>query len=327
MSDTEVFPPVARSTLQRVIRSYVYKQYEDDDDLQGFVAAQNYLAQRWLDDFNNLNPAVWSALSGSLLDWIGAGVYGIRRPTLSYQKPAPSGAGAGPYATMPYNTLAYNGGRLHPANLNPISYIPVTDDVYKRILTWHLYKGDGFQFSTRWLKRRIHRFLRGENGYLTPEDETYDVSLTFSGTTITATVTSNEIGIILQYAMMDGVLAIPFQFSVTVSPSVISFPNEVDGAFRAIADIRATATLQASISIISAVTASFSGNITTVRGSSLLAGTMAAAAGFSGDIIIRRANGTTAWPMSGAFNGTAGITTGNVNTRQTMGGIFPGEAG
>jgi hypothetical protein len=39
------------------------------------------------------------------------------------------------------------------------------DDLYRRILTWHFFKGDGNYFSTRFLKRRIWRFLYGTNGW------------------------------------------------------------------------------------------------------------------------------------------------------------------
>ena len=32
-------------------------------------------------------------------------------------------------------------------------------------MTWHLYKGDGKTFNTRWLKRRVMRFLTGAGQY------------------------------------------------------------------------------------------------------------------------------------------------------------------
>jgi len=43
-------------------------------------------------------------------------------------------------------------------------FYELPDDIFKRILTWNLYKGDGNRFSMRWLKRRIARFLFGVNG-------------------------------------------------------------------------------------------------------------------------------------------------------------------
>src|SRR5208283_808909 len=55
----------------------------------------------------------------------------------------------------------------------------VDDDVYKRCLTWHFYKGDGKYFSVRWLKRRVMRFLIGTNGSSPSIDQTYQISVTF----------------------------------------------------------------------------------------------------------------------------------------------------
>ncbi len=301
MSDT-TFPPTSQATLQSIIKSYIYKQYEDDDDLQTFVQAQNFLAQKWLDDFNFLNLPVWSLLSGDLLDWVAWGLYGIRRPVLSYQKPGQSAPGVGPYATMAYGTLDYAGGRLQPANTNPISYINVTDDIFQRILTWHLYKGDGNQFNTRWLKRRIHRFLNGTNGYLTPEDNTYDVSITSSGIAITIVVTSAEIGVALQYGVSDGVLALPFQYTYDVQPTGVIIPMGLVSRSRAATSIRAKAGVAGQLSTQVRAVAGISGvagfRPFTVPDPS---GVLAATAGIRADFNIRRANGTTLWFTSGVL--------------------------
>lgn len=327
MSGT-TFPPVGPTSLQALIgplRSYIYKQFEDDDDLQTFALAQNYLAQKWLDDFNNLNLPVWSALSGPLLDWVGYGLYGIQRPTLSYQKPAPSGAGAGPYNTMAYNTLPYNGGRLHPANTNPIAYLPVTDDIYKRILTWHLYSGDGYQFSTRWLKRRVHRFMNGANGFLTPEDNTYDVSITASGVAVTIKVSSNEIGTVLQYAVTDGVLALPFQFTFTVTPTVITFPDAAGGRLSAAAGISSSPIVTGLIAASSAAAAGISGSPAVLRGSNLLVGSLGAAAGMSGDAQVLHAGHVT-WTLAGTLAASAGIS-GTLAQQASLGGTLAATAG
>jgi len=328
MSGTASFPPSGPVTLQRLLPAYLYKQYEDDDDLQTFVAAQNYLAQKFQDDFNHLNLPIWSMLSGALLDWVGAGLYGIRRPVLSLQRAGPSGAGVGPYATFPYNTLEYAGGRLHPANINPVTYINVTDDIYKRILTWHLYKGDGFQFSTRWLKQRIHRFMNGPNGAIEFNDNTYDVSITATGTTFNIAVTQGDIGTVLQYAIADGVLPLPFQFSAVVDPSLPPIISDLAlfARLNTTVTIRARATLRASIVARLSVQAGFSGAIFVDRADLHLSATMAAQAGMSGEIIIRRANGSFEYPISGRLSVTAGFT-GRLNVRAPMGGVFPGTAG
>ncbi|HEY4153505.1 MAG TPA: hypothetical protein VGM38_09310 [Pseudolysinimonas sp.] len=325
MSDTTLFPPSGPVTFQTVIASYLYKQYEDDDDLQTFVASQNYLAQKWLDDFNNLNLPIWSALSGNLLDWVGAGLYGIQRPILSYQQPAPVGAGSGPYNTMPWNTSVYNGGRLHPANTNPVSYLPVTDDIYQRILTWHLYLGDGFQFSTKWLKRRVHRFINGSNGYLPIEDNTYDVSISATGTAVTIEVTENSIGTVFQYAVTDGVLALPFQFTYTVSPTIVTIPNTGGGALQGAAAIRGYYRVRGLSSATVAGAGGISGSISVLAGTRLLVATAAAVGSLSGDAAVLH-NGAVTWPLTGRVDGSGSVT-GRSNTRGAMGGILPGTAG
>jgi hypothetical protein len=55
--------------------------------------------------------------------------------------------------------------------------INTSDDLYRRIITWHFYKGDGKYFSIRWLKRRIWRFLYGPNGL--PPDYAVDPMLDY----------------------------------------------------------------------------------------------------------------------------------------------------
>jgi hypothetical protein len=42
--------------------------------------------------------------------------------------------------------------------------VTTTDDIYRRVLTWHFYKGDGNYFSMPFLKRRVWRFLYGQDG-------------------------------------------------------------------------------------------------------------------------------------------------------------------
>jgi hypothetical protein len=47
----------------------------------------------------------------------------------------------------------------------PVNRFITDDDTYRRILTWHFYKGDGKYCSTEWLKRRVWRFLYGKDGW------------------------------------------------------------------------------------------------------------------------------------------------------------------
>jgi hypothetical protein len=149
--------------LTKEIPSYLYQEYSDDEDLQGFVDAQNACQQDYVDTFNALNLPIYTGpiVAGKLLDWVGAGLYGMNRPALQSGLPNQLG---------PLNTWGPNW--LVPINelfqLAPGDIVITDDDLYRRILTWHLFKGDGNYFSIRWLKRRVWRFLYGTNG-TTPE--------------------------------------------------------------------------------------------------------------------------------------------------------------
>ena len=169
------FPPSNVTGLTTVIPSYLYQEYSDDDDLQGFVAAQNQSQQDYVDTFNALNLPIYtgqpSLVAGALLDWVGAGVYGMARPALDSGRPEVMG----PLNTWGCNWL-YQIWSPAPPNvsikfgLNILQFLSIgtivitDDDLYRRILTWHLYKGDTNYFSIRFMKRRIWRFLYGENG-------------------------------------------------------------------------------------------------------------------------------------------------------------------
>ena len=159
--------------LTQTIPAYLYTQYADDQDLQAFVQAINNLQQQYVDLFNSLNLPIYTgdAISGDLLDWVAEGLYGIPR------QPLPSGSShaIGPIATIPFGKYPFGMYKL----LGPANYYVTNDDVFKRIITWHFFKGDGKVFNIRWLKRRIMRFLNGVNGTDYNIDQTYQVSVTF----------------------------------------------------------------------------------------------------------------------------------------------------
>jgi len=151
------FPPAGPTTLVAALPSYIYQKFADDDDLQAFATAFNGMANVYAAWFAG-PPALadYRGQAGPLLDWVAAGIYGFIRPTLS------SGRfrSVGPYNTAAYNTLPYNALR----QLGPKNVTVTSDDIFKRIITWNFYKGDGNRFNVRWLKRRIMRFLLGVNG-------------------------------------------------------------------------------------------------------------------------------------------------------------------
>jgi len=160
-------------TRQTIIPSYPYVQYNDDANIVAFFQAYNIVAQEYLNAFNALNLPVYTnpVIINYLLDWVGAGLYGNPRPTLSVGNLV----GAGTYNSDDYNIDTYN--RFNQVSIG--QYFETSDDVYKRILTWNLYKGDGKQFNIAWLKRRCMRWLIGPNGAAPFLTETYPVSVEF----------------------------------------------------------------------------------------------------------------------------------------------------
>lgn len=165
----------------KILPSYLYSQYTGHDStqyLQPFFDAYNTTAQQYLDQINNLNLPIYtrSSISGDLLDWVALGIYGLKRPVIpqGYYK------NKGEYNTTHLNEGNYNALK----KLAPSAFYNVTDDIFKRCITWNFYKGDGYQFNIRWLKNRIARFLGGVNGTDPKIDNTYQISVTFAATDV-----------------------------------------------------------------------------------------------------------------------------------------------
>lgn len=167
------FPPSGPVTLQQTIKSYLYQQYQGDDDLQAFVDAYNAITQYYVDWCNTINLPVYTnpQVAGAVLDWVGQGLYGIARPTLASGIVTASGV----LNSFVCNSIPLNSSVI----VTPAAAAPATDDVYKRIITWHFYKGDGKVFNLRWLKRRVARFLNGYDGTDQGTDQTYRISVSF----------------------------------------------------------------------------------------------------------------------------------------------------
>jgi hypothetical protein len=171
-----MFSPVGAtpSWLSKTIPSYLYFEYRDDEDCQAFVDAYNQETQGYVDWFTSIGLPIYTGglISGALLDWVAEGLYGFTRPTLT----SGNSQTVGPFDTWAYNTIAFNRRRV--TSDGPI-YV-TSDDIFKRVITWNFYKGDGNVFTVRWLKRRIMRFLTGVNGTAPPVPVTYQVSVTFA---------------------------------------------------------------------------------------------------------------------------------------------------
>ena len=167
------FPPSEPTSLQQIIPAYLYQEYQDDPDLQAFWAAYNTLAQQYVNWFLQIGLPIYTGplIVGPLLDWIAQGLYGIARPTLFSGKTKD----IGPLNTWPLNSIAFNARKI----VGPQTYYVTTDDIFKRVITWLVFRGDGKVFNIRWLKRRVMRFLNGVNGTSYAIDNTYQVSVSF----------------------------------------------------------------------------------------------------------------------------------------------------
>ena len=144
--------------LQTIIKAYPYFEYADSDDTTAFFNSLNSLGQQYLDWFNDTPLGVYTdpSISGPLLDWIANNLWGIYRPVISTSSTfVLAGWGSFAWGEEAYGTMNYiQSGTAQIA----------TDDIYKRLLTWILYLGDGKQMSIQWLRRRIARFIYGVDG-------------------------------------------------------------------------------------------------------------------------------------------------------------------
>lgn len=187
----------------KTVLAYLYQQYQDDLDLRAFVSAYNTMAQEYVDWFNRVNLPIYSGLSGDLLSLIGAGVYGLPRPTL------------GIISGAIYNTFAYNSQNYGSGFIGGVT---VPDDVYKRILTWKLYRGDGFVMSLPWLKRRVKRFIVGVDGTTPDIESTGEISIKITSAQAVEIVidypeVQSYVDMFVQY-LDTGILDLPFQYTV-----------------------------------------------------------------------------------------------------------------
>lgn len=178
MASSAAFPPSGPTTLTASVPSYLYEQYADDADLQAFVSSFNALADYYAGWFATVSLPAYTQppIQGNLLDWVALGYYGIERPALVTNRGKIDGVlGTYRFGTTTIATIK---------RIGPTAEAVTSDDVFKRIITWNFYKGDGDTFSIRWLKRRIARFLYGVDGAAPNVDDTYAISVTFGGSSV-----------------------------------------------------------------------------------------------------------------------------------------------
>lgn len=214
------------SVLSQTINAYVYRQYADDDDVQALNTAYNQATQTYLTWFNTVDLPFYPGLTGELLDWVAEGLYGLKRTSLAYPVTA---LAVGPLNSAPLNTIPLN-------YFDSIQTIyTLSDDVFKRILTWNFFKGDGKRFCMRWLKRRIMRFLVGTNGidprpwvpgFVVGAENTTPIGVVVSSGTLTVTISQSQLSSLVQIqpnvlplfeaAFLGGILELPAQYTYAV---------------------------------------------------------------------------------------------------------------
>ncbi|WP_158781580.1 hypothetical protein [Pantoea sp. BAV 3049] len=160
--------------LDNIIKAYLYQQYNDDSNLQALIDAYNKLAQEIYDWMAGANLPVFIGgyNAGDQLRWIAKGIYGVDPPVLVSRKVRVFG----PYNTLMFNQIPFDGRLISDES----EQVTASDDLFKRIMTWNFYKGDGFEFTIPWLKRRIMRFLTGADGVDVLNDQHWSVSVLFS---------------------------------------------------------------------------------------------------------------------------------------------------
>lgn len=200
-------PDMTDLPRQTLIPSYVYQQYSDDLNVTAFFSAYNSLGQNYLDWFNQTALPVYTNqnINGPLLDWIGQGIYGISRPVLAVLT---GETRINAYNQYAYDTNAYNQNFIKKT----YNFINSDDDLYKRVLTWRLYRGDGNRFNLQWLKNRVTRFLNYPNGG-TGDVLSNPVSIIQSGNNFQIISQQSQIFDYLQALINNGTLPVPFQYT------------------------------------------------------------------------------------------------------------------
>lgn len=207
--------------ITSTIASYPYVQYNDDANISAFFDEYNALSQANLDAINGYQLPIYLNQSGALLTWAASSIYGVFRPTLSSGGPRP----IGPYNTFEYNADPYDGFRLINSSANFIA----DDLTYQRIIQWNTFKGEGYQFSLRWLKRRVQRFLTGE---IFP-DQTYEISVIFTTETHVLITVSESNQVFADGDMFGAGTFGEFAFGETVTTPSFHSPTALASALKA----------------------------------------------------------------------------------------------
>jgi hypothetical protein len=180
---------------------YVYtgNDFDKSPDVQALVEVANSGFNAVIENLRNLNVGLYNDKCCEWLDWFAAGVYGFKRPTIAIGDTVKADGGWGSFG---FGDHGWGYGAL---SSDP-SFESVPDSIFIKIIQWHLYRADGYQFSIPWLRRRIQRFT-GETV----------VGITLSSWTYTIELPNNKTTSYFKYLQAAGKLMLPEQYSYTVN--------------------------------------------------------------------------------------------------------------
>ena len=209
MSDT--------TPLQNAPNSYLYGEYADDPDIKATRDAYYAQAQglfSWLQN-NPIADYRNDPISSQLLDFVGAGLYNMTR---NVPVVGTGGSYKGAFADVTFSEVAFAGGTYTAGSSTTIV---LTDDQFRRSITWNIYTGDGWTFSTPWLRRRLARFIFSANGYdIATVDQQQLVSIEWPQLrTANITIASSmpDLITLLQNGLGNGYLKVPIGYTFNIA--------------------------------------------------------------------------------------------------------------
>lgn len=196
--------------------AYPYQQFNDDADIVALFSSYNQLANTILDWLLSRPLACYmrESISAGLLDYAAYCIYGVRRYQIGYSN---IDTISGAIDTITINQLPIDGNAIavHAGSTK------LSDDIFKRILTWNFYRGDGTQFSIPWLKKRIMRFLTGTQGRAWRFNGTLPVSVIVQNSIVTIQVAhgvaTSELIQTLNILLRNGIVHVPSALTYNIT--------------------------------------------------------------------------------------------------------------
>lgn len=200
-------------------KSYLYGQYADDKSLKATRDAYNTESSdifSWMQT-TPISDHRSDKITGNLLDWLAGGIYNMSRKVMVS---ATTGTVTGSIGDVVLGDVPLADGNVTQPNNIAIN---LSDDQFKRSITWNTYSGDGWIFNTDWLRRRITRFMFSANGYSdfnVADMQLVDIRWTDIRTAsifVTAPALSSVVASILSIGINNGYLQTPIGYTFNVS--------------------------------------------------------------------------------------------------------------